>query len=181
MEPNPTEAFRRWIQHDRDSAWEAARYDREQRDQITSRIRFGSVVFNGASLLTLLNAPALLTGIPVSSVLASAAFFLIGVVCAGYSLIAHQTVLIATAGNSSARALALDRAVALMEHPRAAADGEEAMEAVQEAHGLHQRNVKPRAAAIWLQNISTGAWLGGASVIVLTAIGPLLPTSVLFG
>jgi hypothetical protein len=168
-------SYRGWIQRDRESSWEAARYDREQRDQITSRIRFGSVVFNGASLLTILNAPQLLTGVPESAVFSSAGFFLLGVVCAGYSLVAHQTALIRVAGSSVARAMALDRAVALLDRPPNEADVTEANNAVEEAHELHAETIKPRLTAIWLQNISTGAWLGGAAVIALTKFGELLP------
>lgn len=168
-------ALRASLQRDREGAWEAARYDREQRDQITSRIRFGSVVFNGASLLTVLNQPAFLSGEPPEAILASAAFFLIGVVCAGYSLIAHQTDLIRLAGSSRARALTLDRAVSLADSEVDSEEYGRLGGAMKEAHEFHEQTIKPNLTATWLQNISTGAWLGGASTIALLKFADSVP------
>jgi hypothetical protein len=158
------------LQRDRESAWEAARYDREQRDQVTSRLRFGSVVFNGASLLTVLNQPPFLSGVSAAAILSSAAFFLVGVVCAAYSLIVHQTGLIEVAGASRGRALILDRAVSLSESDIDSEEYASLGSAMTEAHELHKSTIQPRVAAIWLQNISTGAWLGGAVTIALLKI-----------
>jgi hypothetical protein len=168
-------SYARWIQRDRESAREAAQYDREQRDQVTSRIRFGSVVFNGASLLTVLNTPQLLSGVPTSIILTSSVFFLLGVVSAGYSLVTHQTELIRLAGFSAARAMCLDRAVALLDRSPNEDEVRQAHEAIEEAHHLHGQTIKPKLTAIWLQNLSTGAWLGGAAVIALAKFGDMLP------
>lgn len=164
------------MHRDRESAWESARYDREQRDQVTSRIRFGSVVFNAASLITVINAPAFLSTAPAAVILISAGFFLVGVVSAGYSLVAHQTSLITVAGYSAARAIALDRAVAIVDKgPTTFEYHHDLGEVMDEAQELYEKAVQPRLTAVWLQNASTGAWLGGASAIAFFKIFESLP------
>lgn len=164
------------LERDRDGAWERARYERDQRDQYGSRLRFGLVAMNAASLVTIINAPGLFAGLTSGDVLAAAAFFLVGTIGAGYSLVAQQTHLIDLTGNATARALTLDRAVTLAEFPAHTPENEKLGEAMEQASRLSEEMFGYSKGALRLQWLSMSSWIGGVAYLAITSLSEILPT-----
>lgn len=169
-------ALKRSLERDREAAWESANYEREQRDVYTSKLRFGSVVFNGASLVTVLNGRELFLSVGPGMILTAAAFFTMGVVLAGYSLLAHQTRLIESTGLARARAMILERAVTLADFPIGSDENNRLGTALDEA-AAHQRDIlkRPGLGALSLQNFSKAAWLGGVAGVAAQEVWRVMP------
>lgn len=60
----------------------------------------------------------------------------------------------------------LDRVVALLD-PRDADEHQRGAQALKEAQKLQEDMVAPRLTAVYLQNASMGAWLGGALAVAI--------------
>lgn len=155
------------LERDRESAWQIAHYERAQRDEYTSKMRFGLAALNAASLVTLLNLPTALTGVDPKAVLIAAAAFLLGTILAGYSLTAHQTHLIDLVGSTSSRALTLDRAVSLTAFPVGSQEHAALGDAMAEAHRHQSQTYKLSMGALRCQWVSASLWISGAVVLAV--------------
>lgn len=164
------------LHRDRESAWQIAHYERGQRDEYTSKLRFGLAALNAASLVTILNlAPAtLVVGATVS--LLSSFLFLVGTALAGYSLLSHQTHLILLAGSTSARALSLDRAVSLTSYPVGSREHDLLGIAMDEAHGYQGQTYTFSNRALNCQWGSAVIWILACAVIATATAITFLPS-----
>ena len=169
--------LRESIERDRQSAYAVAHYQRAQRDELTTRIRFGSLALNGASAVAIFGLAgnaALVRELGFTPQITATALslFVVGAVSAGISLLVHQNHLVRLAGSAIARARTLDTAAGA-----AATDiGSEPYAALpasmKRAAELELVDTSFSRGAIILQNLSTGCWLGGALTPVLHLYGP---------
>lgn len=171
------EILRETIDLQRIFAWERAKSESEARDQHTSKIRFGSVALNAATLATVLNARSALQPIGEMEILASALFFTLGIICAGASLLSQQTQLIRTAGRAGTLALISNRAVTLARFPIYSAEWEDLEEVLSQTEEIAKEGLfEAGVPAIILQNFSTGSWLAGAVTLALAKASLMLPS-----
>ena len=169
-------ALGRMLQRDRESAWQIAHYERGQRDEYTSKLRFGLAALNAASMVTVLNIGGVMGGVGTGSILLSAAAFFVGTILAGYSLVAHQTHLIELTGATITKARTLDIAVSLSEFPPGSAENrqlDKALGAIKEQEGQQHTYSD---SAITCQAWSSAAWIGGAGTLGLVKAFSLSPT-----
>lgn len=158
------------------SDWETARHMQAQRDEYTSKIRFGALALNAASIVTVLNIGAVFPAISASEALTGTLFFIVGVIAGGQSLISHQNKLITTAGTAYAIARHRQRAITLAEFPPDSAEYVKLGEALADIDretksGLYDFS----ATAIWMQHVSQWAWVGGVISLALTELAPRIP------
>jgi len=146
----------------RDTAWHLEQYQRGQRDEYNSKIRFGLTTANAASLVTALNIADKLAGVTPGELALACALFLLGTVASGYSLFAQQNYLTRQSGNTYAWAMAMDRAVALIDAPPGSPNFQLAGETQREAAALQAKVFDYSKGTIIMQALGWGAWLGGA-------------------
>ena len=168
--------LRDWHLRDRELAREEALRLASIRDDLTVRYRLGLATFNAASIVALLTAiggaSAALSriGFTDKGLQASLVFFCFGVVAAGISIASYQNDLVERAGYAAARVSVLDRLVAessLPPHPGGSAQYEQAQ---RENRDLFAKGLKLRLVAIWGQNLSAAAWLGGVLIPITTLV-----------
>lgn len=164
----------------RDRAWQIAQHERSQRDDYTSKVRFGLVAANAASLLTVINLKSELFSLSPSTALLACVFFLVGLICSGYSLLQQQTYLITQAGKTAVVAMHLDAAAALSEAPGGTKNFDLAQERRAEAAEVEKQTFQLSIPAIVLQNCGSGAWLGGALLLSYRFAYPYLPNILQF-
>lgn len=152
------------LERDRETAWQIAQYERGQRDQYTSKMRFGLAALNAASMVTILNIGALLNGVEPVALLASAGLFFLGTILAGYSLKAHQDHLFGLEGTAHTRVIALDRALSLEPFPRGSPEREYLKPTMAEADDFEMKTYGESAIALKAQQWSSWAWIIGAAV-----------------
>ena len=155
-----------WLSRDRISAWETARYEQAQRDEYTSKLRFGLATLNVASMVTILNLQSAVLAIQPKTIADAALSFFLGTVLAGYSLLAHQHHLIKLAGYTKNRAMILDRAVSLSTFPIGSTENDQLGVAVQEAGVQYSKTHSFSKAAIFGQWFSAAMWAGGVLILV---------------
>jgi len=172
LDVSAAESLRVSLEADRAQAWEIAHYEREHEGKLTSQIRFGLTAANAASMVTVLNVGQALHTSSATTAQA-AAFFLLGTVLAGVSLLAQQNSQIRKAGNARARAITLDRAVSLARPHAIRSRGNELAEAMNEAAEAGNETFKVSYTSIAMQNLGMAAWLGGALVVAWPTFAPL--------
>jgi hypothetical protein len=155
-------ALRAGLERDRENAWQIAHYERSQRDELTSKIRFSITALNAASMVTVLSLGSALAGVAPYVLTIAAGAFVVGTICGGYSLFSHQTHLITLAGDTSSRALVLDRAVSLAQFPPGTSEYMKLGEAMTEASEAQSKTYSFSAAAINLQWCAAAFWGFGA-------------------
>ena len=163
------------LERDRESAWHIAHYERAQRDEYTSKLRFGLAALNAASMVTVLNLQTALAGVEPGVILLSAAAFLAGTVLAGYSLVAHQTHLIDLVGSTSSRAISLDRAVSLTAFPIGSDEHDALGEAMRQAHHHQADTYKFSMPALHTQWLSASTWVSATGVLAVAKAASLFP------
>lgn len=168
-------ALTQMLERERESAWQIAHYERGQRDEYTSKLRFGLATLNAASLVTVLNLGAALTGISPAVTFVAASFYFLGTASAGSSLFAHQTRLIELVGDTNARALTLDRAVSLCAFPIGTEENERLGEAMEEAHAFAQKTYSLSSAALNLQHFSAFCWNTASLILGIAKVASLVP------
>ncbi|QTH22023.1 hypothetical protein HRJ34_00315 [Rhizorhabdus wittichii] len=168
-------ALREMVERDRQSAWQIAHYERSQRDEYTSKLRFGLATLNAASLVTVLNLSAAFAGMwPAAPVIAAGIYFL-GTLSAGSSLFAHQTRLIELVGDTSARAMILDRAASLCAFPVGSAENARLGEAMEQAHAHAQKTFPLSMSAIYMQHTAALCWASAFLLLGVAKIASLFP------
>jgi hypothetical protein len=146
-----------------------AQHLRSQRDDLTSKIRFGLVALNGASVVAVLTLYGSLKndlaglGITSGAVMWAVGFFVVGVVCAGLCLSSHQNQLVIAAGQAEARAITCGTAVDLSAQNPIPKQLGEILEDLRK-HSLPSASYS--RAAIWLQQSAASLWLGGSLVLI---------------
>lgn len=163
------------IERDRESAWQIAHYERGQRDDYTSKLRFGLATLNAASLVTVLNLGATLDGVSSAAVMVVAGLYFLGTVLAGRCLTEHQNRLIELVGETNARAMILDRAVSLAAFPVGTPEYGRLGEAIEEAHSHAENTYALSISAIWLQHLSASLWIMGSALLGAAKIASLYP------
>lgn len=163
------------LERDRESAWQIAHYERGQRDEYTSKLRFGLAAINAASLVTILNVPSALIGIDPRAVLFASASFLVGTVLAGYSLTAHQVHLINSVRSTSGRANALDRAFALTVFPAGSKERDGIRKVIRQAHDYLVETPELSMGALRCQWWSASIWVSGAGLLAVAKAAKTFP------
>lgn len=163
------------IERDRQSAWQIAHYERSQRDEYTSKLRFGLATLNAASLVTVLNLGTALDGVSPTAVVVAAGLYFLGTILAGRCLTEHQNRLIEVVGETNARAMILDRAVSLAAFPVGSAEYGRLGEAIEEAHSHAEKTYALSISAIWLQHLSASLWTMGSALLGIAKVASLYP------
>lgn len=170
-------SLRDWHLRDRERASEEALRLASVRDDLTVRYRLGLATFNAASIVALLTAiggasDALAkVGFSESGVQASLAFFVFGVIAAGVSIASYQNDLVERAGYAAARVSVIDQLISVLSNP-AYPGGSDAFErAHKENNDLFKKGLRLRLVAIWGQNLSAAAWLGGVLIPIISLFG----------
>lgn len=162
----------------REETWQAALHERDQRDQVTQKVRFGLVILNGASLATVLSASSLLGNLPEAILAFSATCFVLGVAAAGWAVESHQRHLITSAGRWAARAMKYDRLSALIALSRGSIGESDTQEKIEKLLSELSQETKtlfePDTSSIWKQFASRALWLAGALSIVVQKIFSLV-------
>lgn len=152
-------------------ARELANHEASQRDEYTSKIRFGLVALNAASLVTAATAGPQLPGVAVGNALLSAAFFFVGTVSGGVALTSHQTQLVSTAGKLRAWQSHLQRALTLADSMPGTPEYLRLGEAIGDAEKAVAEDVfPPGLRSITAQAISMWTWVSGVTTLGLGAI-----------
>ncbi|QEH80845.1 hypothetical protein EIK56_23040 [Sphingomonas sp. C8-2] len=163
------------VERDRQSAWQIAHYERGQRDEFTSKLRFGLATLNAASLVTVLNLSSAFADISPAATMIAAGIYFLGTTLAGSSLFAHQTRLIELVGDTSARALTLDRATALCAFPVGTRENKQLGEAIEQAHVHVQKTYPVGQSAILLQYASAFCWNSASLLLAIAKVASLYP------
>lgn len=170
-------SLRDWHLRDRESAREEALRLASVRDDLTVRYRLGLATFNAASIVALLTAtggaPNALAkiGFSESGLQASLGFFIFGVIAAGVSIASYQNDLVERASYAGARVSVIDQLISSVSNP-AHPGGSDAFErAHKENNELFNKGLRLRLVAIWGQNLSGAAWLGGVLVPIFGLLG----------
>jgi hypothetical protein len=143
-------------------AWNLARHEQGQRDEYTSKLRFGATAFNAASLVSVLNLPQTMTGFTTDSALIAAGFFVVGTICGAASLLSHQNFLIGSTGRFTSYAMTNDRAISLSRSLPGTSEHSQLGEALEELEKAAKDGLfKPNDTAVTAQSFSMWAWLGG--------------------
>lgn len=166
-------ALTKMVERDRESAWQIAHYERGQRDEYTSKLRFGLATLNAASLVTVLNLGGALSGIWPGAALVAAAIYFVGTVSAGRSLVEHQTRLIELVGDTNARALTLDYALSLCAHRIDTPENDRVGPALETAHAYAQKTYSLSLTALNFQHFSGFCWSVGAGFLGFAKVASL--------
>jgi len=133
-------------------------YERTQRDEYTSKIRFGLAALNSASLVTILNVgKSTLSG----CTLTAGGLFAAGVILSGLALFSHQNHLVELQGDTYVRAVTLDRAVAQSGHPVGSTENSDLQGTLKELSGMIDRLFEFSVRATIFQHSAAGCWLAG--------------------
>lgn len=166
-----------WHMRERELASEEALRLASIRDDLTVRYRLGLATFNAASVVALLtaiggasNALAKI-GFNESSLQWSLGFFCFGVVAAGISIASYQNDLVERAGYAAARVSVFDRLISIASTPMHPGGDDAYGRAHNENKELFEKGLRPRLVALWGQNLSAGAWLGGVLVPIAGLLG----------
>lgn len=161
------------------AATSSADHLRGQRDDVTTKIRFGLVGLNGGSVLAAIaalggNTAALeRIGISLDQLASAIIFFLVGAVVAGVALFQQQNHLVVAAGEANARAIRYAMAV---HHANVNPGGDDLGALLKVIAAQTPPEATYSKAAIWFQSFGGALWLGGCSVIVMDVVRDHLPT-----
>lgn len=163
------------LNRNRDVATGEAQRLASYRDDLGSKYLFGLASFNAASIVAMLaafgsSAESLASiGIDRSVFKAALLFFMAGVILAGVAIAVTQNHFTVRAGYAAARVTALDTAIMAVEHGKG---GEDAFtKSHDDSHNLFLKGLKMSMGAIATQNMSAGAWLGGALTLACGLLG----------
>lgn len=152
------------------------RYQRERRDGLTARIRGSLVALHGASLVALLGliggdaSGARWLGIGREPLALSAVLFILGLLGAGWSLTAEQTLAIEDSGDALSRAGHLDRITALFENTFTPQNHAQLEKAEKEFESAPLSGFKYSMWAIAAQHLSGAAWLLGVIIPIAVTL-----------
>jgi hypothetical protein len=166
------------LKRDRETAYAVAQYQRSHKDDFTARLRFGVFALNGASVVALLSALpnaaiAKSYGLDGRTVVLAILCFSVGAAVSGLSLVLHQAHLERVSGEAVARARTLDSAVNVSGAKLGSSEYAQLGEIMTTANRHEQATyaVSPFSrAAIWMQSLGGGLWLGGIAVVLKSAI-----------
>lgn len=163
------------FEREADAARSLAHAHRDQRDQLASRILFGLVALNGATLITLLNSASALPGLNHKELLLSVGIFAAGVFCAGRAAVSELTHRIELAGVASARATTYHRAIALSKAEPGSKQFDQLESVFGEIDELTSEVFKTRDTATNLQSASACCWIAGLTFTAMADLVAKLP------
>lgn len=151
------------------------RYDEllDRRDKLAERMVFGSLALNGASVFGLLSVwdKLVLIGFAPDQIAGSAAMFVIGIACAGFSVTFQHSSLTVNAGRQYARMSFLRRIKAQMATEYTEANANALDQHMRELVEHSPRDFDDSHIAMWLRGISGGAWLGAMTYLLMRVAG----------
>lgn len=170
-------AVQRYVAHfnelEHDEA--AHRFDQllDRRDKLSERMVFGSLSLNGASVFGLLSVWDRLSklGLSPKEIAAATAAFVIGVACAGASVICQHSNLTVYAGRQCARMSFLRRIKALMATEYTEDNSNVLDDHMQKLSEHAPRDFDDSKWALWLRATSGGVWLGAMFYLLVRAAG----------
>lgn len=159
-----------------DIAWEIMHYERRRRDEHISKLRFGLVGFNSASLVAIATFGPTAMSLSPEVIIISSLFFLTGTIFAGVTIFNHQNYLIGTAGDAFAKANLLKNAADWSRSPHNVHNTTALDRALKEVKNAKEPGIDTDSRATWwLQSYAACSWLGGVVFVSYCAFEARLP------
>ena len=153
-----------------EEAWKVAHYEREQRDTHTSRIRFGLVGFNGAALIGISTIGTTFGILEPKTILTSGAYFFVGLVSAGFSVLIHQHYMEAQKAAAFVSATHISTAAWLALQAYSPSAQERFTVALRNAHETRASDTRFNAWSVFPQHFSAALLVAGMVIIGLGAL-----------
>lgn len=171
FEPGGMQLLQDNLEFSYETAATIASRERAQLDEYTSKIRFGSVSLNGASLIAAVTVGRELPNVVGTDVLVGAGFFLAGTIAGGISLVSHQKQLARTADKAEMWRIQTGRAKSLVRSPHGSNAHTRFLHALAEAENIANEGIFEKGVpAVMMQSVSLCAWVGGAIAMAISSI-----------
>jgi hypothetical protein len=165
-----SEGLQQSLARQAEEAWKVAHYEREQRDAHTSKIRFGLVGFNAASLVGISTIGVTFGTLAPKTMLMAGAYFFVGLVSAGLSLLIHQNYMDAQKAAAFVKATTVSAAAWLALQPFSQSSEERFSTALDAAHQAEEPDARWNKWSIFPQYLSAACLVGGMVTIGVGAL-----------